>query len=105
MKKLLTLASDKKTYHPIPKYPPIIEDLTFEYKTPLLYTEAVGLINKTSNLIAKVELTSQYQNKKTFRIYYQDPKKSLTDKEIAKTRKEIVKNLEFNGLKLVGKLD
>ena len=102
---LTTLATNKKTYHPIPKYPPIIEDLTFEYKKPLLYSEAVGLIRRTSSLVVKVELTSQYQNKKTFRIHYQDPNRSLTDKEISKTRKEVVKNLEFNGLKLVGKLD
>ncbi len=102
--KIAKLASDKKTYTPIPKYPPIIEDLTFEFTEPILYTKVVSLIKKTSSLIKQVELVGQYKNKKTFRLYYQHADKSLTDKEVGKVRKVIVQNLQKEGLKLIGQV-
>lgn len=50
MNKLANFANDKKSYLPIPKYPPIIEDLTFEFIKPIYYSEVVTLIKKTSPL-------------------------------------------------------
>jgi phenylalanyl-tRNA synthetase beta chain len=101
---LASLATDSKTIHPIPKYPPIIEDLTFEFPTLAYYAEVVDLIKATSPLISKIELRDSYKNKRTLRIYYQHPTKSLTDQEISSVRKSIVSRLESKGLRLVGKL-
>ena len=101
---LISLANDFKSIKPLPKYPAIIEDLTFEFPALAYYQEIVDLIKKVSPLINRVNLKDSYKNKLTFRIYYQHPTKSLTDKEISQTRKSIVNNLESKGLRLVGKL-
>ena len=101
---LTSLANAFKSIKPLPKYPAIIEDLTFEFPHLAYYQEIVDLIKKVSPLITKVNLKDSFKNKLTFRIYYQHPTQSLTDKEISQTRKSIVNNLESKGLRLVGTL-
>jgi phenylalanyl-tRNA synthetase beta chain len=101
---LAKLATKIKTFQPIPKYPPVIEDLTFVVPMRFFYSDIVSLIRKTNPLIAKIKLVDRFRDKLTFRIHYQDPKKSLTDQEVAQMRKLVVGNLESKGLRLVGKV-
>ncbi|MDO8658045.1 MAG: phenylalanine--tRNA ligase subunit beta [Candidatus Levybacteria bacterium] len=84
----------KKTYRKTPKFPPIIEDLRLEINPGITYKQIVSLIKKQSNLIVDVSLLDIYQNKKTFRIRYQDPNKNLTNEEISKIREKIQISLE-----------
>jgi len=87
-------ASKAKKYTPIPKYPAIIEDLAFVVSPKTLVGEMIEKIKKISKLIVSVELIDSYKNIRTFRITYQNPKKTLTDKEVKKIREKIVKKLK-----------
>ncbi len=102
---LANLATNKKTYHSIPKYPAVIEDLSFivPFKTPV--AKLIDKIKKTNILIDRVELKNIYKDVRTFRIYYQDKSKPLTAEEISQLRKDIVNNLQKIGAKLKGTLD
>lgn len=84
------LASDRKSYIPIPKFPPIIEDLCFTFpdKTPI--GEVIQSIKKVSPLIRNLELIDSFKQSRTFRITYQDPERSLNDKEVGKIREKII---------------
>jgi phenylalanyl-tRNA synthetase beta chain len=86
-------ANEIKKYKAIPKYPPIIEDLSFVIPEKTYVGEIMKAIKTTSQIIQSVELIDSFENSRTFRITYQNPKKTLTDKEVEKIRKKIIKNL------------
>lgn len=88
------LASNKKTYIPVPKYPPIIEDLCFVVPAQTPVGELIRLIEKANLLIQKVELIDSFQDQRTFRITYQDESRTLTEKEVEKIRKKIIKEVK-----------
>jgi len=90
-RELVKHASKAKKYTPIPKYPAIVEDLAFVVPLKTLVGEIIEKIKKISKLIVAVELIDSYKNIRTFRITYQSPKKTLTDKEVGKIRKKIIK--------------
>ena len=92
--RLVQLATVKKTYQPIPRFPPIVEDLCFEFKKRTLIGEVIDTIKRTSKIIKRIELVDIYKQRRTFRIFYQSSTKNLTSKQIEKIRKKIVKNLE-----------
>jgi phenylalanyl-tRNA synthetase beta chain len=103
LQELAKHATEKKIYKPLPKYPPIIEDLSFVIPKKTYVGKILSLIKQTASLIQNVELIDAYQETKTFRITYQDPRKTLTDKEVTKIRKKIINNLKIKlGLKLKG---
>ena len=81
-------------YKEIPKYPPIIEDLSFVVPQKTYVGEIIRIINKTDPIIEKIELIDSFDKNRTFRITYQDSKKTLTDKEVEKIREKIIKNLK-----------
>lgn len=102
--KIVKLANLIKIYQPIPKYPPIIEHLTFINKNQVLAANILKVAKKTHRLVKKVEITDVFKNRISIEINYQSKKRSLKDKEVAKIRKKIVRNLESLGLKLRGKI-
>jgi len=102
--KLAALAKKFKKYQPIPKYPPIIEHLTFTNKSQVLASNILKTARKTHRLIKGVEIIDVYKNRLSLEITYQSRKKSLSDKEVGGIRKTLVRNLEKLGLKLRGKL-
>jgi len=87
---LVKLAKTTKTFIPIPKYPAIIEDLTFILKPKTFLGDLIQSISSASSIIQSVELIDSYQNTKTLRITYQNPKKTLTDKEVKKLREKVI---------------
>ncbi|MBU3956884.1 hypothetical protein KKI19_01185, partial [Patescibacteria group bacterium] len=93
-RELAKRASKAKKYTPIPKYPAIVEDLTFVVPPKTLVGEMFEEIEKASQLIKLTELIDSYKNTRTFRITYQSPKKTLTDKEVEKIRGKIVHKLK-----------
>lgn len=95
--KILNYVSLKKIYKPIPKYPPVIEDLRIVTTAKISYAEIIDVIKKQSSLVVNVSLLDVFENKKTFRIIYQNPEKNLADEEVAKERKKIIGAL---GIKL-----
>ncbi len=92
--KIIKHANLIKTYKEIPKYPPIIEDINLHINPDVAYAEIYAFIKNQSNLINDVSLIDTYQNTKTFRIKYQDPRKTLTNDEVSKIRSKILKSLK-----------
>ncbi|MCH7641186.1 phenylalanine--tRNA ligase subunit beta [Patescibacteria group bacterium] len=78
------------TYIPIPKYPAQIEDLTLVLPDRTKVGEVIETIKLSGRQINNVELTDIYKDSYTFRVWYQNPKKTLTDKEVESIRKKIL---------------
>ena len=66
-----------------PKYPPQIEDITLSFPKKTM-------IGDVMKLITNLELRDTYNDSFTFRIWYQDPSKNLTDREVEKIRNDIL---------------
>lgn len=104
LKKLLSLANNVKKYIPLPKYPAIIEDLTFIFPPRSYIGPVIEETKKTDAIIKSVELIDSYQNTKTFKVEYQSETQNLSDNEIKPIREKIIAILEekFNAkLKLI----
>ncbi len=91
---LLKHATAKKTYTPIPKYPPIEEDLALTVDVSVKTGDIIKAIQKQSSLIVKVELLDIYKNSRTFHIVYQDETKNLTTEEVKIIREKIISYLQ-----------
>lgn len=87
-------ADTKKVYKPIPKYPPVIEDLSIKVDESIKTGDILETIKKQSPLIKSVSLMDEFENAKTFHIIYQDREKNLTREDVAKIRKHILKTLK-----------
>jgi len=90
---IIKQATTTRTYTAIPKYPPIVEDLAFLVPEKTLVGEIIKEIKKLNNLVIKVELLDRYQNTRTFRITYQHPKRTLTDREVKEIREKIINKI------------
>lgn len=84
----------EKKFAPVPKYPPVIEDISLKIDPEVKFGQIVESIKKQSRLISQVIMIDQYENKRTFRIIYQDPEKNLSNNEVAKIREKIHRTLE-----------
>jgi phenylalanyl-tRNA synthetase beta chain len=83
-----------KTFKQLPKYPPVVEDMSIITGENIRISEIIFEIKKQSPLIASVSLLDQFKNSRTFHIIYQDKNKNLTGEEVAKIRGEILENLK-----------
>lgn len=90
MEMLLRLAPKIITFSPISKHPPQIEDITFEMPANIYIGEVINTILSSDKFIINTELKDTYKNAFTFRIWYQDKNKTLTDKDVEKIRKGII---------------
>ena len=93
-KMLVSNATNKKIYKPIPEYPPIIEDLRIELKKDTEYKKIVDTILNVSPLIVSAELIDEYEDKMTFRISYQDKTKNLSNEDVAPIRERLEKTIK-----------
>jgi len=91
---LISFATMKKVYKPIPEYPPVIEDIRVEAKKEVPYEKIVFVMSSQSNLVSNVELFDEYENKMTFRITYQDRTKSLSNEDVTPIREKIISALK-----------
>ncbi|RJQ37004.1 phenylalanine--tRNA ligase subunit beta [Candidatus Microgenomates bacterium] len=92
--KILNCVNLSKTYTPILKFPPVIEDISMILPKEVMFQEVVNVIKNQSDLIKEVNLFDTYENKKSFRIKYQDPQKTLTNEEVSKVREKVYQALE-----------
>jgi len=93
-KELVKYATTEKKYFPIPKYPPIIEDLSFVIPAKTYVGKIMEMIKTVNPTIKSVDLIDSYEQTRTFRITYQDLNKTLTNKEVEKIREKIIKGLK-----------
>jgi len=89
--RLITHATLKKTFTPLAKYPPIIEDISFIIEEDIPTETIIELITKQDNLIRQVTLLDRYENSRTFHILYQDKTKNLTSQDVIEVREKIIK--------------
>jgi phenylalanyl-tRNA synthetase beta chain len=83
-----------RTFKPIPKYPPIIEDLTFTMLRETSIDTLIEYLRKQHSLIQSIILVNSYLNNRTFRITYQDPNKTLTDDDVKPIREKLITTAE-----------
>ena len=79
-------SNNTKKYTPIPQYPPQIEDITLSFSPKTRIGDVLALFTNHCPLITKIELRDIYKDNYTFRIWYQDPSKNLTNREVEKIR-------------------
>jgi len=73
-----------------PKYPPQIEDLTITFPEKTKIGDVMTAITNLQLPIYNIELKEIYKDAYTFRIWYQDPNKTLTDREVEQIRNKIL---------------
>jgi len=91
-----TLAKHFKraTFNPLPKYPAQIEDVSLIIPKGTEIGKVISSIKSSSKLINDVELVNTYKDSYTFRIWYQNPKKTMNDKEVKEIRQELLKEVK-----------
>lgn len=89
-------ATLKKTYIPLAKYPPVIEDIALILGKGIPTGEVLEDIKKQNPLIVDVSLLDQYENTRTFHLVYQSSDHNLTTDDVAKIREQVIKMLEKN---------
>lgn len=82
-----------RVFKPLPKYPPIVEDLSIIAPENVKTADLISEIKNQSSLVASVSLLDQFEGSRTFHIIYQDKSKNLTGEETAKIREKILQNL------------
>lgn len=90
---LLKYATRKKTYVPISKFPPIIEDLAIIAPQNIPTGAIIDTIKKQNPLIRGVSLLDKFDNTRTFHIIYQSYEKNLTGEEVGDIRAKILQTL------------
>jgi len=94
LKEIVKFIREVKKYTPIPKYPPIIEDLAFVFPPKIEVERVIQLIKQTSPIIWNVKLIDFYKNTRTFRITYQSYEGNLSDEEVRKIREKIINSVK-----------
>lgn len=79
-----------KTYIPVPKYPSVIEDLSFIVPEKFEVGRLLAAMRKAHPLVSRVTLLDVHKDTRTVHIEYQDPAKNLTGEDIAPVRKKLI---------------
>lgn len=87
-------ASLKKTFIPVPVFPPIVEDLSIVASQKVKTEKLIEAIKKQSGLIEDVLLLDRFEDTRTFHIIYQSRKRNLTTEEVAKIREKTLSYLK-----------
>jgi phenylalanyl-tRNA synthetase beta chain len=101
LEKLLSFATMLKKYQPIPRYPSTIRDIALLVDEQITYQQICDIIQHFP-LVGSVALFDLYvgeqvpEGKKSlaFRIVYQSPEHTLTDKEVDKVQQQILNKLQ-----------
>lgn len=91
---LIAKASLSKVFTPLPKYPPVLEDISLVLEEDVQTGDVIDEIKKQSSLVHQVSLLDQYKDTRTFHIVYQHKEKNLTTDEVGEIRTKIIGNLE-----------
>ncbi len=84
----------KKVFKPLPKYPPIVEDLAILAHEKVKTIDIIEEIKKQSSLIFEASLLDRFEDTRTFHIVYQHKDRNLTGEEVTKIREKILKSLK-----------
>lgn len=87
-------ARPAKQYVPIPKYPPIVEDLSFVVPDTFQIGPLITKLKTAHRLVSDITLLDIHKHSRTLHIMYQDPSKNLTTEEVAPIRKALIEIAE-----------
>lgn len=87
-------ASVIAAYKPLPKYPPITQDVAFILPERAEVGPLMEEIKATDKLVVSVSLFDIHQDSRTFRLTFQHPERNLTDREVGQIREKIVKSVQ-----------
>jgi len=79
---ILDNIGESKVFKPLPKYPPIVEDLSIIAGENIKTSDLILEIKKQSNLVVDVSFLDQFENSRTFHVIYRDENKNLTGAEV-----------------------
>ncbi|MDO8487776.1 MAG: phenylalanine--tRNA ligase subunit beta [bacterium] len=85
---VLPQAKADKTYVPISKFSPVIEDVNIRYQGN--YDQLLTQLKKISHLISVIEMVDIYEDKLTLRITYHSAAKQLSSADVAVVRDKIM---------------
>jgi phenylalanyl-tRNA synthetase beta chain len=83
-----------KTFSPVPVNPAQVEDITLSFPAKTRIGEVIKAIKNLQLTINNVEFRDTYKDSYTFRIWYQDANKTLTNEEVEKIRLRILSLLK-----------
>ena len=100
--KIYQLPTTSYQYKPIPKYPPIIEDISAIFATAAPVAEIVEVIKKASELIKTVEVVDIFKDEKigenkksvSLRLTYQKSVATPSQEEVNTEKAKIISSLE-----------
>ncbi len=100
VEELLSKADEFRKYIPIPKYPAQIEDVTLQFPPKTKVGDVLKEIQTLKLMISRIELVDMYKDFYTFRVWYQDPEKTLDDKDVEKIRNKYLQSVKekFGGV-------
>jgi len=98
--KLKEVSHEFLPYQPPAEFPAQIEDLTFTFPAKTYIGNVINSVSNIEYRISNIELKDVYQNAYTFRIWYQNPQKTLNDAEVAQIRTKILQSIKvkFGGI-------
>jgi len=100
LENLATAGNPDIIYRPIPKFPPVIEDISMFIDKNVFAEKIIDTIKKgREDIVSSVFIFDVYYrggNKKSVavRIYYQAENKTLTNRDVSKTRESIITDLK-----------
>jgi phenylalanyl-tRNA synthetase beta chain len=102
LERLLPLASDERQHVPLPKFPPVVQDIAVVVDIGVPAARVAETVRQAAGgILADLSLFDVYQGepipagKKSlaYSLTYQAPDRTLTDEEVARTRERIVQRL------------
>ncbi len=104
LSKIYAQAPTTHSYHPIPKFPPVIEDISAIYSVHTPLGDITSEAKKASDLIKKIEIIDVFEDPKlgeekksvTFRLTFQKSSSTPTPEEVNDEKTKIIKALETN---------
>lgn len=91
---LKSQSSSTPSYTPILKYPAQVEDLTITFPDKTKIGNVIEHIINSFSLVTNFELRDVYNDSYTFRIWYQNPNKTLTDEEVEEIRNKVLAEIK-----------
>ena len=92
--KLVEKANPTKRYNPIPKYPAVIEDLSFIVPPQTPVGKLMSSIKTVSEKIHTVQFLNKFENTVSVRMEYLNPIQPLTPEEVNALRQQIIEVVE-----------
>ncbi len=95
--RLIEFSSDATAFHPIAKYPALVEDISFVVDQDEPVGPIVNAVSRADKLIVQVDVLDMFASGRvgegnksiTLRISYQSPTKLLSEKNTAKARQKV----------------